>query len=142
MNIDWYMFTPWKALIGGSLIGLSACLLILLNGRILGISGILANLLKIKSPDQKWRISFIIGVLITPWLYAFWIGKLPTVVINSSLIHLSLAGILVGIGSQLGSGCTSGHGICGLARLSYRSLIATVCFITTAIFTVLILNYI
>jgi uncharacterized protein len=121
-------FTPFSAAIGGALIGLSSVLLMLLTGRIAGISGIFAGLLNIRSNDRAWRIAFIAGLILVP-VIAGWIGygmaapKLPT-----SWVVIVAAGLLVGFGTRLGGGCTSGHGICGIVRFSVRSIVATIVF--------------
>jgi len=135
-------FTPVSAAIGGALIGLSAVLLMLLTGRIAGISGIFAGLLDVRSDDKGWRIAFIAGLMLVP-VVAGWIGfgmaapKLP-----ANWIVIAMAGLLVGFGTRLGGGCTSGHGICGIGRLSARSIAATVVFMATAIVTVAITRHV
>lgn len=127
MLIDWNNFTPWTSLAGGALLGLAAGLLALCNGRIAGISGMLSELLGKASPSQRESALFILGLLLAPlcWM-AF--QALPRLEFHSHWYTLVLAGLLIGFGSSLGSGCTSGHGICGLARLSPRSLAATLTF--------------
>ncbi|UTH75813.1 YeeE/YedE family protein [Chromobacterium sp. IIBBL 290-4] len=126
MFLDWNHFTPWPSLAGGALIGLSAAGLILLNGRVAGISGIVGSLLR-PGGDRGWRLAFVAGLLLSPWLYRLWAAP-PEITINGQPWLLVAAGLLVGFGSRLGSGCTSGHGVCGLARLSPRSLAATLTF--------------
>ena len=134
-------FTPVSAAIGGALIGLSAVLLMLLSGRIAGISGIFGGLLNPDSSDRSWRIAFIAGLILAP-LLAGWIGYgMPTPQLPASWTVIIAAGLLVGFGARLGGGCTSGHGICGVARLSVRSIAATVIFILTAITTVAIIRH-
>jgi uncharacterized membrane protein YedE/YeeE len=134
-------FTPLSAAIGGALIGLSAVLLMLLTGRIAGISGIFGGLLNPDSSDRGWRIAFIAGLILAP-LLAGWIGYgMPTPQLPSSWTVIAAAGLLVGFGSRLGGGCTSGHGICGVARLSVRSIAATAIFMLTAIATVAIVRH-
>ena len=134
-------FTPVSAAIGGALIGLSAVLLMLLTGRIAGISGIFAGLLNVRSEDKAWRIAFVAGLILVP-VIAGWIGygmappRLP-----ASWAVIAVAGLLVGFGTRLGGGCTSGHGICGVARLSTRSIAATVIFMLTAIVTVAVTHH-
>ena len=129
-------FTPLSAAIGGGLIGLSAVLLMLLTGRIAGISGIFGGLLNFKSDDRDWRIAFIAGLILAP-LMAGWIGHaMPTPKLPASWTVIIGAGLLVGFGTRLGSGCTSGHGICGIARLSSRSIVASIVFMLAAIATV------
>ena len=135
-------FTPLSAAIGGALIGLSSVLLMLLTGRIAGISGIFAGLLNVRSEDKAWRIAFIAGLILVP-VIAGWIGhgmaapKLP-----ASWVVIVAAGLLVGFGTRLGDGCTSGHGICGIGRFSVRSIVATIVFMVTAIVTVAITHHV
>lgn len=138
MNIDWTNFSFYSALLGGSLIGLAASLLIMLNGRVMGISGILGGLHQAKS---GWRYAFIAGLLCAPLLYHFFYGT-PVVQIDASHAQLLLAGFLVGVGTRYGSGCTSGHGICGIARFSKRSMLATVCFMLSGFITVYVMRHI
>ncbi len=126
-------FTPISSLIGGLLIGLSASILILFIGRIAGISGIIASLLQFKNTPKghhTWRLQFIAGLLISSQVYEMF-SPLPASEISASTSTLIIAGLLVGFGTQMGSGCTSGHGVCGLSRLSFRSLTATLCFMFT-----------
>jgi uncharacterized membrane protein YedE/YeeE len=135
-------FTPLSAAIGGGLIGLSAVVLMLLTGRIAGISGIFGGLLNFKSDDRDWRIAFIAGLILAP-LIAGWIGHaMPTPKLPASWTVIIVAGLLVGFGTRFGSGCTSGHGICGVARLSSRSIAATVIFMLTAIATVAVTHHV
>ena len=129
-------FTPVSAAIGGVLIGLAATLLMLFTGRIAGISGILAGCLGSGTDDKRWRVAFIAGLLLAP-LAAGLIGyPVPSPQMPSSWGIIVVAGLLVGFGTRLGGGCTSGHGVCGIARLSARSLVATVVFMATAIVVV------
>ena len=134
-------FTPVSAAIGGALIGLSAVLLMLSTGRIAGVSGIFSGLLNLRSEDKGWRVAFIAGLILAP-VIAGWIGygmaqpKLP-----SNWTVIVAAGLLVGFGSRLGGGCTSGHGICGLGRLSPRSITATIVFMVTAVITVAVKHH-
>jgi uncharacterized protein len=134
-------FTPVSAAIGGALIGLSAVLMMLLTGRIAGISGIFSGLLNTRSDDKAWRITFIAGLILVP-IIAGWIGygmappKLPV-----SWSVIAVAGLLVGFGTRLGGGCTSGHGICGIGRLSARSIAATIVFMLTAVVTVAVTHH-
>lgn len=141
MSIDWAAFTPMTALLGGGLIGCAALLLILFNGRIAGISGIVGGLLTSFKKAEKWRYFFVAGILISPFVYQLFL-PLPTAIINADDTILIIAGLLVGFGSRLGSGCTSGHGVCGLSRLSTRSLVATLCFMASGFATVFIVYHI
>ena len=135
-------FTPISAAIGGGLIGFSAVLLMLLTGRIAGISSIFGGLLDPGNNDKGWRIAFIAGLILAP-LMAGWIGHaMPTPKLPASWIVIIAAGLLVGFGTRLGGGCTSGHGICGVACLSSRSIAATVIFMLTAIATVAITRHV
>ncbi len=128
MTIDWTSFTPGPALAGGILLGIAAALYVLINGRILGISGILGGLIGPKKSDWLWRASFVLGLLTAP-LWGKYVFQLNTTAgIDADYITLIIAGLLVGFGARYGSGCTSGHGICGLSRLSPRSLLATLTF--------------
>lgn len=140
IEIAWDNFTPWSALIGGIIIGLSAAAFILLNGRIAGISGILGGLLVPRKRDVLWRVAFIGGMLSAPVLWAM-TADLPTIKINASVPVLVVSGLLVGIGTRYGSGCTSGHGVCGLSRLSARSLTATLAFMAAGFVTVYIVRH-
>lgn len=141
MNIDWSHFTPYSSLAGGILIGLAACLLILADGRIAGISGIVSGLANHDKREQRWRATFVAGLLISPWLYRL-AAPLPEIRYGShSWILLAIAGLLVGFGSRLGSGCTSGHSVCGLSRLSKRSLVATVLFMVSGALSVLLVRH-
>lgn len=140
MTIDWTHFTPWSALLGGILIGVSAAMLMLLNGRIAGISGLVGGLLGPRWTGKGENLAFVIGLLVAPLLY--WaVQARPVIVIEAGPFALVLAGLLVGFGSRLGSGCTSGHGVCGLARLSPRSLVATLCFMGSGFVTVFVLRH-
>jgi uncharacterized membrane protein YedE/YeeE len=135
-------FTPASALIGGVLIGAAAALLLVLNGRIAGISGILGGLLLPTSGEARWRLAFLAGMLAAPFLYRAAGGALPNVAIEASVPVLVVAGLMVGFGTCLGGGCTSGHGVCGIGRLSPRSLVATLVFMTTAVATVFIARHV
>ena len=127
MNIDTLHFTPGMSLLGGLIIGIASALFILANGRIAGISGILGGLLRPKADDVLWRLAFLLGLIMAPPLLAIFVTPVaPTIEAGSTT--LIIAGLLVGIGTRYGGGCTSGHGICGLSRLSPRSLIATLAF--------------
>ncbi len=128
MTIDWTSFTLGPALAGGILLGVAAALYVLINGRILGISGILGGLIGPKKSDWLWRASFVLGLLTSPLWGKYVFQMNTTTVIDADYITLIIAGLLVGFGARYGSGCTSGHGICGLSRLSPRSLLATLTF--------------
>jgi len=136
-------FTPLASLGGGALIGLSAVVLMAANGRIAGISGIISLLLPpIKDlPAMTQGIAFVIGLLLAAPIYLFVAGNLPVQTISANLPLLAIAGALVGFGAALGSGCTSGHGVCGISRLSQRSIAATLIFMATAIVTVFVLRH-
>jgi len=140
MTIDWLNFTPWTALAGGLLIGLAAAAFILLNGRIAGISGILGGLLRPARDDVAWRVAFLAGLIGAPLAYVL-AAPLPETQIAASDGALVVAGLLVGIGTRYGAGCTSGHGVCGLSRLSPRSLVATVAFMLAGFATVFVLRH-
>jgi uncharacterized membrane protein YedE/YeeE len=140
MTIDWSHFTPWTALAGGALIGLAAALLVLLNGRIAGISGVLGGLLKPVKGDIAWRAAFVLGLVGAPLVYGLF-QRLPAPQIDADYAALVAAGLLVGVGVRYGAGCTSGHGVCGLARLSPRSLAATACFMGAGFATVFVLRH-
>ncbi|MGB4883232.1 MAG: YeeE/YedE thiosulfate transporter family protein [Neisseria sp.] len=128
------------ALIGGMLIGLAASLMWRLYGRIMGTSGMVSGLLQADS-DWGWKMAFVVGTLLSPWLYALF-ADMPKVVITDNPVLLVLGGLLVGYGTRLGSGCTSGHGMCGLGRLSMRSLAAVVTFMLFAFITVYVLKHV
>lgn len=140
MSIDWTYFTPWTSLAGGLLIGLAAALFLLFNGRIAGISGIVGGLLKPARVDIAWRIAFVAGLVIAPLVYAL-AAPLPQVHVEANYPVLLIAGLLVGIGTRYGSGCTSGHGICGLSRRSPRSVMATVAFMFAGFVTVYVARH-
>lgn len=141
MNIDWIHFTPVASMAGGILIGLATALLLLANGRIAGISGILGGLLRPARGDTAWRLAFLLGLFVAPlaWLA---MGAMPPAQIDHSPALLTASGLLVGIGTRFGSGCTSGHGVCGIARLSPRSLVATACFLAAAFVTVFVTRHV
>ena len=142
--IDWAHFTPWTSLMGGLLLGVSSALFILLNGRVLGISGILGGLIPPKSGDSAWRISFFLGMIASPFLFSLLapsgLAFPPRIDAGYGLIILS--GLLVGIGTRYGSGCTSGHGVCGLSRLSPRSLVATLIFMSVGFLVVYLVRHV
>lgn len=143
MTIDWHSFTPWTSLAGGLLIGLASALLILANGRIAGISGILGGLLERRKAETPWLVAFIGGLFFSPWLcLSIAPGRPVTGLLTPATpgqwATLALAGLLVGFGTRLARGCTSGHGVCGLSRLSPRSLAAVATFMMAAMLTVYI----
>tara|TARA_B100002051_G_C16596510_1_gene565671 strand:+ start:272 stop:703 length:432 start_codon:yes stop_codon:yes gene_type:complete len=136
LNIDWANFTLLNSLIGGILIGIAAIIVFLVNGRIMGISGIIGNLITHKETDQiYWRIIFILGVLIGPLLFIIFFKEIKSEMVANTTF-LILSGFLVGLGTSLGNGCTSGHGICGLSRFSIRSIVATFVFVISGMITV------
>lgn len=140
MSVDWNAFTPWSSLAGGVLIGIAAAMFSLLNGRIAGISGVLGGLLKPRAGDIGWRVAFIAGLVSAPLLYLL-VAEVPRPQIDAGYAALVLAGLLVGIGTRYGSGCTSGHGVCGLSRFSARSLAATASFMGAGFLTVYITRH-
>jgi uncharacterized membrane protein YedE/YeeE len=140
MTIAWNAFSPWSAFAGGVLIGVAAAMFVLLNGRIAGISGVVGGLLKPVDGDVAWRAAFVLGLLAAPLVYlafAAW----PHLQIDASPGALVAAGLLVGIGTRYGGGCTSGHGVCGVARLSPRSLVATLVFMAAGFVTVFVARH-
>jgi uncharacterized membrane protein YedE/YeeE len=141
MSIDWIHVTPWTALAGGLLIGLAASGFVLLNGRIAGISGILGGLLRPARGDIAWRVAFLAGLAGAPLFYALF-SALPEARIDAGGATLAAAGLLVGIGTRYGAGCTSGHGVCGLSRRSPRSLAATAAFMLAGFATVFVLRHV
>jgi len=140
MNLDWAHFTPWSALAGGALIGLAASLFILLNGRVAGISGLLGGLLSRGGEGRGEKALFLLGLLAGPWVWSLFL-PLPVMEIQGDWLSLLLAGLLVGLGTRYGAGCTSGHGVCGLSRLSPRSLAATLSFMAAGFATVFVLRH-
>lgn len=140
MTVDWMHFTPWASLAGGVLIGIAAAMLVLLNGRIAGISGIVGGLLNPRRGEILWRLNFVAGLLAAPLLFALF-GDIPGPRIDAGFGALVAAGLLVGLGTSYGSGCTSGHGVCGLSRLSPRSLAATAAFMLSGVATVFIARH-
>jgi len=140
MSIDWTHFTPGTSLLGGLLIGLASALFILANGRIAGISGILGGLLRPSGNDVVWRLAFLLGLIFAPVVASVFLApSAPTIDANAEV--LVVAGLLVGIGIRYGGGCTSGHGICGLSRLSPRSLIATMAFMASGMAIVFVMRH-
>ena len=140
MTIDWVNFTPWSALAGGALIGLAAALFVMLNGRIAGISGLLASLLERNAEGRGEKALFLLGILLAPllWLIA---GEWPQMEFQTNWLGLLIAGVLVGVGTRYGAGCTSGHGVCGISRLSARSIVATLTFMAAGFATVFVIRH-
>jgi uncharacterized protein len=143
VTIDWIHFTPWLSLTGGLVLGIASAMFILVNGKILGISGILGGLLAPKSGDIGWRLAFILGMLAAPITMSFILPAdfLRAPRIDAGYVAIVLAGLLVGYGTRLGSGCTSGHGVCGISRLSPRSLVATGTFMAAGFAVVFIIRH-
>jgi uncharacterized membrane protein YedE/YeeE len=140
MQIDWTHFTPWLSLGGGIVLGIASAMFILLNGRILGISGIVGGLFRPRSGDVAWRIAFVLGLLAAPWVYVA-VAAPVAPRIDAGWGMVILAGLMVGIGTRYGAGCTSGHGVCGLSRLSPRSLVATLSFMAAGFATVFAIRH-
>ncbi|MDO8332632.1 MAG: YeeE/YedE family protein [Pseudomonas sp.] len=140
MSIDWLNFSPWSALAGGALIGLAAALFIVFNGRVAGISGLLGSLLARGGEGRGEKALFLLGLLLAPLLWQLF-AALPRIEFQGGWLSLTLAGVLVGLGSRYGAGCTSGHGVCGISRLSPRSLVATGVFMSAGFATVFILRH-
>ena len=141
MTVAWNAFTPWTALVGGVLIGIAAALFALLNGRISGISGIVGGLFRHTRGDIAWRAAFLAGLVGAPLVYRLF-ATLPSLQIDAGLVALLAAGLLVGVGTRYGAGCTSGHGICGLSRLSPRSMVATLTFMGAGFATVFVVRHV
>ncbi len=143
MTIDWANFTPWASLAGGILLGVASALFILLNGRVLGISGILGGLLRPRTGDAGWRVAFLLGMLAAPLVFGLLApaGFMQAPRIDAGLGAIVAAGLLVGLGTRYGSGCTSGHGVCGLSRLSPRSLVATLAFMGAGFAMVFVIRH-
>lgn len=144
MQIDWNHFTPWMSLAGGILLGVASAMFILVNGRILGVSGILGGLLATKVHDASWRIAFLLGIFVSPLAARMlfpsdWIS-VPR--IDASWGAVVAAGVMVGLGTRYGAGCTSGHGVCGLSRLSPRSLVATLSFMAAGFAMVFVIRHV
>ena len=138
--IDWANFTPWASFAGGVSIGLAVALLVLFNGRIAGVSGILGGLLQWPKGDAAWRLAFLLGLVAAPAAYSLF-APLPAVRVDAGTATLVAAGLLVGLGTRYGAGCTSGHGVCGLSRRSPRSLVATAAFMAAGFVTVFIVRH-
>ena len=141
MTIDWAAFTPYASLFGGVLIGISAAMLVLLNGRVAGVSGIVGSLLRPTAGDVAWRVAFIVGLL-SATILATIVGRPPTITVSAGYPLLIVAGLLVGFGTRLGGGCTSGHGVCGISRFSMRSVVATVVFMVAGFVAVYVLRHV
>lgn len=140
MTIDWTHFTPGSALAGGMVIGIATAILLLLAGRIAGISGIVGGLFRLQRGDIGWRLAFVSGLILAPFIWQLF-NELPPIQIDTSYLVMALAGLIVGLGTRYGSGCTSGHGVCGLSRMSPRSIVATFTFITTGVTTVYLIRH-
>jgi uncharacterized membrane protein YedE/YeeE len=141
MTMDWNHFTPGSALAGGLLIGLAAAWLVLENGRVLGASGILGGLVPPRAGDWQWRAMALIGLIAAP-LVARLLFASPAPAIQATFATLVAGGLLVGFGTRLANGCTSGHGVCGIARLSPRSLVATATFMAAGFATVFVVRHV
>lgn len=139
MNLDWSALTPVSATVGGLLIGAAAVLLMAGIGRIAGISGILGGLLP-PQPNSLWRLAFVLGLCAAPWLYLLG-AALPAITVDAGTSRLIVAGLLVGLGTRYASGCTSGHGVCGLSRGSRRSFVATALFMAAGFVTVYVVRH-
>lgn len=142
MQIDWLSFTPGPAFFGGILLGIAAALYVILHGRILGISGIVSGLLSPKEGDVNWRLSILLGMLSAPFWASLFFDLHTTTVIDADWFAIVIAGLLVGFGANYGSGCTSGHGVCGLSRLSPRSLVATLSFMSAGFLIVFLIRHV
>lgn len=140
MTIDWNNFTPWSSLAGGLIIGLASVMFLMFNGRLAGISGIVGGLINPKKGDISWRITFMAGLVLSPLAFSM-ILPLPKIHISANYCVVILAGLLVGIGTRYGSGCTSGHGVCGLSRRSPRSIVATIAFMLAGFVTVYVVRH-
>ena len=143
MTIDWIHFTPWMSLSGGLLLGVAAAMFILVNGRVLGISGIVGGLLVPKKGDASWRVAFLLGLAAAPLIFRMLMPAdlVHAPRIDAGYLAVVVAGLLVGVGTRYGSGCTSGHGVCGISRMSPRSLLATITFMAAGFLTVFVLRH-
>ena len=143
MSIDWTNFTPWLSLTGGIILGLASAIFILVNGRILGISGIMGGLMPPKVGDTFWRIAFLLGLFSAPTVFHAVVTTeyITAPRIDATDLMVVIAGLLVGIGTRYASGCTSGHGVCGLSRLSPRSLVATISFMSAGFVMVYVMRH-
>jgi uncharacterized protein len=140
MTVDWTHFTPWASLAGGVLIGAAAAMLVLLNGRVAGVSGIVGGLLRPRRAEIAWRLAFVLGLFAAPFVMLL-LAPADAPRIDAGFGTLIVAGLLVGLGTSYGSGCTSGHGVCGLSRLSPRSLVATIAFMAAGMLTVFLVKH-
>ncbi|WP_430233617.1 YeeE/YedE family protein [Nitrosomonas communis] len=140
MTIDWIHFTPASALAGGMVIGIATAILLLFAGRIAGISGIVGGLFRRQPGDIGWRFAFASGLILAPIIWQLF-NELPPIQIDTSYLIMALAGLIVGLGTRYASGCTSGHGVCGLSRMSPRSIVATLTFITAGVVTVYLIRH-
>ena len=138
MSIAWNAFTPASALIGGAIIGVAAAIFVVLNGRIAGVSGILGGLARPQAGDVSWRIAFVAGLVAAPLAF---LAALPEIRVDASFPALVAAGLLVGVGTRYGGGCTSGHGVCGVSRASPRSVAATLAFMAAGFATVYVVRH-
>ena len=142
MTIDWVSFSPWSALAGGAIIGVAVSMFALVNGRMAGISGIVGGLLRpVSLQDAAWRGAFVAGLVMAPLAYVMF-AALPAVAIDADYPLLIVAGLVVGIGTRYGAGCTSGHGVCGMSRMSPRSLVATLAFMAAGFATVFAMRHV
>jgi uncharacterized protein len=141
MTIDWSHFTPWTSLAGGLLVGLAATAFILLSGRVLGVSSIVSGLVRAARADVPWRLAVLAGLAVSPWVWALFAEPVQPRFPAGAPV-LAVAGLLVGWGTRRGSGCTSGHGVCGLSRFSLRSLVATLAFMGTGFATVFVVRHV
>ena len=140
MSIAWNAFTPASALIGGAIIGAAAALFAVLNGRVAGVSGILGGLARPQAGDISWRIAFVAGLIAAPLAWGL-LAALPEIRVDASVPVLVAAGLLVGVGTRYGGGCTSGHGVCGVSRMSPRSIVATLAFMAAGFATVYVARH-
>ena len=140
MSIAWNAFTPASALIGGAIIGVAVALFVVLNGRIAGVSGILGGLARPQAGDISWRVAFVAGLIAAPLAWGL-LAALPEIRVDASVSVLVAAGLLVGVGTRYGGGCTSGHGVCGVSRASPRSVAATLAFMAAGFATVYVVRH-
>ncbi len=140
MTIDWTNFTPWSSLLGGLLIGMATAMFLLFNGRIAGISGVVGGLMRPVRGDVAWRVAFVFGIVVAPFVFGL-AAPLPDVRVDAGTMTLIAAGLLVGAGTRYGSGCTSGHGVCGISRRSPRSFVATASFMFAGFVTVYVVRH-